>query len=167
MKTVTTVLLSSLLAAITVQGAAAVAGDLTWYDPSHNITCTGHADGHIACQPGQVEVAFKVRLPLPLSKPRTNTPRSQQQPGSSATAPLIQEHESVSLDTQPTILAARQDDDFGLVCTGEGDGKALGCFLSCFGQGFCTAKCGAGNACQCSSKDGTEAEGVACAKASC
>ena len=68
MKIVTAVLLSSLLAAITVQGAAAVAGDLTWYDPIHNITCTGHADGHITCQPGQVEAASKVRLPLPLRK---------------------------------------------------------------------------------------------------
>ncbi len=62
MQTAATALLSSLLAAITTQGAAVAARDVSWYDPIHNITCTGHADGHITCQSGQVEAAFNVRL---------------------------------------------------------------------------------------------------------
>ncbi len=68
MKTATIALLSSLVASITVPGAAAVAGDVSWYDPIHNITCTGHADGRITCQAGQVEAAFNVRLLLTSQK---------------------------------------------------------------------------------------------------
>lgn len=49
-------------------------------------------------------------------------------------------------------LKTRQGDDTA-VCSGAGEERALGCFLSCFGQGFCKAQCDGQNACQCSEKD--------------
>ncbi len=53
---------TSTLAAVfsTLLAAATAQGDLTWYDPIHDITCTGHADGHITCQKGQVDAPAQV-----------------------------------------------------------------------------------------------------------
>jgi hypothetical protein len=67
------------------------------------------------------------------------------------------------------VLHTRQEDDGigGDTCAGEGAEKLLGCFINCFAQGFCTAKCDAGNVCQCSCKDGGDKAGVPCQKSSC
>jgi hypothetical protein len=56
MKTATIALLSSLLV-VAVQ--AATPGDVSWYDPIRKATCTGHADGTITCQAGEVEALLK------------------------------------------------------------------------------------------------------------
>jgi len=45
MKTSTFTLITSLL-------AAGVHADVSWFDPVHDITCVGHADGTITCQKG-------------------------------------------------------------------------------------------------------------------
>jgi hypothetical protein len=58
MKTSTLAVLSGLLIAA-VQGAPAPAdaGDVSWYDPINDVTCTGHvADGHISCETGRVQI---------------------------------------------------------------------------------------------------------------
>lgn len=43
---------SSALTLVTSLLAVAVHADVTWFDPIHDITCTGHADGTITCQKG-------------------------------------------------------------------------------------------------------------------
>jgi hypothetical protein len=62
MKALSLALVSALLAATTVQAAPPPpAADISWYDPIHNVTCTGHAaDGRITCQPGQVDAPLQV-----------------------------------------------------------------------------------------------------------
>ena len=37
-----------------------VQADNAWYVPSRNITCSGHADGHIACESGHLQDAPEV-----------------------------------------------------------------------------------------------------------
>ncbi|KAK4038593.1 hypothetical protein C8A01DRAFT_37429 [Parachaetomium inaequale] len=150
MTTSTLALLSSLLVA-GVQGAApSASGDISWFDLARNATCTGHADGSISCQLRQVEA------------PDTAPHKAHLEP---------QGARPLDLDLEATVLESRaaQADDGKeeKVCSGEGPGKALGCFLNCFGQGSCNAKCDAANACQCSCKDGAGKGEVPCGKKSC
>lgn len=48
----------SIIAAIVVL----VQAENAWFVPSRNITCSGHADGHIACESGHLQDAPEVRF---------------------------------------------------------------------------------------------------------
>ncbi|KAG7283975.1 hypothetical protein NEMBOFW57_010333 [Staphylotrichum longicolle] len=139
---------SSAFTLITSLLAVAVYADVTWFDPIHDITCTGHADGTITCQKGH-------------AAEHANTARAQRL--ARAAAPPV-------TFTTGKLKARQGGDDASAVCTGAGEGKALGCFLSCFGQGFCKARCDAQDACQCSEKDasgnGNDKGGLICEKRS-
>ncbi|KAK4152378.1 hypothetical protein C8A00DRAFT_44536 [Chaetomidium leptoderma] len=156
MKTSTLALLLSSLLVAAVQGAAITAtpGDVSWYDPIHNTTCTGHADGHISCEVGEVEAALKINN----ANPSPDLDLDTEPPALESRAQWQQQH-------MQTTTA--RDEATTTTCSGEGQAKALGCFINCFGQGFCTAKCDAGNVCQCSCPDGTGKGGVACSKTGC
>ncbi|KAH6623724.1 hypothetical protein F5144DRAFT_658848 [Chaetomium tenue] len=122
MKTSTVALLFGFLASA-AHAAPPASGDVSWYDPVRDDTCTGHADGSISCQPGQVEALLKL-------DPNTPTPK---QPAT---------HKPLTLDIQPTLVEARTDGaDNVPACGGEGAARALGCFLNCFSAGFCSASC--------------------------
>lgn len=97
------------------------------------------------------------------SSSQANTPKAKRLAAAAAAAAPV-------TSTTGKLKTQQGDDDASAVCTGAGEEKALGCFLSCFGQGFCTARCDAQDACQCSEKDasgnGNNKGGLICEKRS-
>ncbi|GAB1317422.1 hypothetical protein MFIFM68171_07632 [Madurella fahalii] len=175
------VLLSGFLVAL-AQGASfqSLSGetDVSWYDPVRDITCTGHNDGTITCQQGQVDA--------PAELTRT-TFMATQDDGFDATRPSLHSSTTTTTTHQPL----QEDDKFDevtdtvsegpgripraeegaqeaqMTCGASGVTPSLECFIHCFAMGYCKSHCDDGNVCQCSCKDESERSLLVCSQTSC
>lgn len=172
----------ALLSALFLTAAHAASNEgVSWYAPVQNVTCTGHPDGHISCQAGQVEALLNVGVstlvPFPpiigrldpglmtllhSSQPDSGTDTAIDLDVELAAGMKMRSRSARPQDTQPpqdTLLTCKIDG--GLM-------QSPTCFIHCFAQGFCNASCDGGNICQCDCKDGTPAgDTVVCGKTSC
>ncbi|KAJ9138404.1 hypothetical protein NKR23_g8520 [Pleurostoma richardsiae] len=129
--------LISILAVLT----AAVQADSAWYVPSRNITCAGHADGHIDCQAGHVDEAPEVALNHPEERGFSPAIRGRE-PGS----PLEKR----------------------VTCNIDGVTQGLACFTHCFAIGYCNSHCDDNNICHCTCLDKTPWwNPIVCSKTDC
>ncbi|KXX74903.1 hypothetical protein MMYC01_208949 [Madurella mycetomatis] len=171
--------------AILVQGASSQSfpgkTDVSWYDPVRDITCTGHSDGTITCQQGQIEAPAEgnqgegLNAAQPSLHSRiitTHQPLQQDDPsaksGGGEGGDSEGEETGDGSDSPGLVPRPEERTQKGQVmCSASGVAQSLECFIHCFAMGYCRAHCDDESICQCSCKDGPGGSQLACSQTRC